>query len=1548
MIDLEHEGQTENKSEDEILTADEQMRRAVKALAQSRIETEGGTSLLIEVLGLTEEKSVEEWTVEDYGKVLEALPSSESAESAADAQSIRELVVDHAIEHGQVKDESGKEILDKAERVRRIGEDLAQENPHFINQKAEEAARQAPFAHLQYHIERNLVKLAGGGDEGREAFAAKAVEWREQYKKLLAKGDLTSEELHAVSYFLSLIEKAAHEKAQSVEEPKKVLLTEALKKEFDVAEPPATAKEETPASTTPLMEVKSYVSSLAERLGEEPDAETLKREFTNLRAYSDTFEGDDAVTPEQRDELSAHIEKASAYLTDALSAAVPQYELMEFISSAGMGATPEGAPLPEGILAMTSPDPDGDTATLEGLDPDDFGAEGTYLRRFAENFNAVKEHPELLAALREQLSEALRDAFDAGTIGIADRDSFEKLFERMDAELARHRREEVQTPPLGEARLRSIDEDFLGDKPEKIPMEELGILFRQVNEDAIAHGRTSEHDAILNKIGPILKKEQDRIMKLQERGRERDVVSDLDEKLYGGAIDASIQTRFEEIETTTGRGRTVEKEDEARLRLYYADILRWVGTVASNARQEGGQFDMNPERYRQYKRIMAEGEDLLLRGGAGMPNILANIEYLKTDGPDGGRLTKYFSRKVKVGGEETPIPVQRTGILQQRTETIGEHGENTIEFTMPDTLVETMQLIEAMNPNWQGKFIDAKGEFHVDNFTQYVREQLKTQEGEHPRDRISMDTINIKTMYSDIPLSQILNLQKFLKERKLEIHGSDDDIDNIRAGWGQLKDHPTFKVGRARMLYYEAEFFCMFHTFMNKAKDLPASKKDWLEYQMELHGGNPLVPNMFGVLLGLPGTENGKEEFTEFWNGNADGVVGRMFRETFRAYSRYGEFCARWKHTDDRPKTFLENDFYKYMEPDGASTYLLSLAEGSLNNNQEANAVYNEFVSNLVNETLDEYESAAGTDEAKKKQITRLRDKYTAKLGEEKISFSNSILLTELEGEIAVDVDGARTFTREEKKAVATGAKKRAQDRVRANLKTGFIDEVKKVQVWKGAKVDNGRINLEDMEASLPQLDSGTGKFKRLPPKKGQKEGDLDLEKVKIGKLLDMFDPEKHIDFFDKDMPDVASLESFAGQPKFAKNFEEIEQIGIGISMAMHGMKSRDEMNYFRGKRFNMNFADVIDVSIKKGLQKAFELNDTDSDYAFRMGYNYAWMTETMAELDSVRNGGMATGFYYATRGMDMKEYRIRQWEARKSGGNFLDIGVINHLLLPFDQMVMIRREGEAKAKLTLADIVDGGQGDQYTTRAQRKVGSSKDYVLSNREESQVVENTYRKGADLMDVLIEGQFDFDKIVSIHPYYGTLQIDHAAAVQFVDKFWGATRYGIGKHSDKDYSQLIWDGEKNITLLEYMVGKKAIKLGIAYHMEQGKTAAEALEKLYEDPSHGVFCAVVGAGLAARIKMDGGNHPLTSNQIEELQMLLAEFFSKMSRDDESENFHKKHESFLTARLFSIMMKEYGDKKDINAMRRKELGISAGVGLLAGIIAALGLFVKDSMKIS
>lgn len=999
---------------------------------------------------------------------------------------------------------------------------------------------------------------------------------------------------------------------------------------------------------------------------------------------------------------------------------------------------------------------------------------------------------------------------------------------------------------------------------------------------------------------------------------------DEDWEFYNGYIDESIKKRLDRIVNDP------QHEDEDKKRKYFADLQKWVSIVLQNDERSGGggKLVLKNERYAEFQKIVSKSFNDFT-----MDEIKNFAQYLSGE----GQLDRYF--------------IQKDGTKNERVnDAIGYKTEADLP-SIPN-FEETMDLIQRQYGSkfaTGGEFelIDIRGEFHFENFAYWMRERTNWLREQNPAGGINpLSDVTVRTLYSAIPLAEILQSPQFRKKRQFDIRGNEykeatDEREKIGGHWGREMDHPQLTEDMALDQLYELAFYSQDHSNAAKYQEKRGDRNGFLEVQ-QTHLNAWISRGNWTTIFKRPSRRDGTGiEFDEYHNGGKDGTMGRAMREMVVAYANMVEFTEfftyqegdrRFKLQDGvtreegKRKHFEDNLFYKYLEADGANAFLLALSSESLKENDQAVGKYQEFICERLGAAKDKYLTRSGLTDDQKLLLDQLFESSQARVrrnGKIDTALDSSKDLEFFHSQVEKLVFGKKAATID-KDAIAQDVQK---DIVK-NLKSGLFSKLIEIRVPKiNSKTgrQEGMMYLGELAFDVHDDDAKDKK-----------------KKMTVAEAFDQFDDD--YDKFEK-FVDYRRQKNAIGGPigkpdtkseEFEKYVERNERLACVLSEALANF-SRKELNYFRKSDYFFSKTLLFDKALMKGIAgKAFGLDDVESTFLGGWAKNMLFTFGIAGQNDTT-----ATGFDYWTRILNTADYLAAQ-ETKAYPVVETFIKEVKFLGTNMFDMLMVRHPGETEPKETLLDVFSGGVGDDIRSRDDRILGPDKHYIIGSNAQQNVFLNNFRNASELLDHLRSGEFHWEGITKTD-IYGNVIIDKDKVLKEFTKLWTNIRYSTDQHG-MDYSRLMSRYGKIDDVMHQQFGKHTRSL-LDYMQETMYTQHDPSKKkeeqsgvmdMWKKPGIGVFSALVGSILEEH-RGTTFEKRWTIQQINEMEYLLGAIVHK-------DHKVKKFNTRLPRHIWDAILVTHGI--GFKKMMAQEGGYAVGEALWFALVGLFNDFTNEIGK--
>lgn len=998
-----------------------------------------------------------------------------------------------------------------------------------------------------------------------------------------------------------------------------------------------------------------------------------------------------------------------------------------------------------------------------------------------------------------------------------------------------------------------------------------------------------------------------------------------DKPLYEGEIDDVITERFKRIlfgrpgvasptdPNEVQRLTDLQITDEKR-RDYYEDIQEWVRVVLRNdANENPGQakkLHLVDSRRQRFKSILTRDARTV-----DPADLQRDIEYLQD--MNGGRLTRYFlhheNAHARVGNLEGIKFISKN----LRREKLSRGG-------LPESLEETMILIEdqygaeypEIRTGGEYELLDKYGNFHYENFIYWTRQRVNWMKDENPTSEINpLGQINLRTGITQLNLMEILYTPQYLQYSPIEIIGDETrDPDSIQAGWSSKKqDHPDM-LGRSvsSRLLYELAWLGREHNQSAAYYQIRGDKKSWQEQLRKVNIDNYLTrgDHFLDFQCKLASHKEGRKEYDAYYREGAEGSVGKAIRGTIGANFLLTEFTTYFKNNETgEVKPFNDNAFYKYLAPNGASSFLLGIAEKSLGMHGGVSGKYKEFVSKRIEAAAQDFRRnnpTLSTDQLT--ELDRLRESYRRLLADSQTSinvgFENAVgtILTEngRQQNVSFLVDFR---TQVEQRILGKRLSKVDRETIKEtvknhdllpHLKSGFFDNIKSL-------FNNNELNA----------------------------------------AIDAFTPEQ-IRFFDydpKNPPAGFDPKNPEQNADFKRYFGNTEKMALTIANVLHKIGRREyvhgklgerpgaELNYFASTRYNQKSEAIIDHAFQKSLIKIFDLSSVDANYAYLWGKTFLWTTGVAALNDTE-----AIGFDFWCKLLRFKEWNLRQKEERSLGTNNMVADEIRALSMTWWEMMRLSKGGESKVTVPMIDIILGGDGDHIKPMAECTMDGG--FSFPANAQSDFVNNHVGASVPTFENLTTKHFMLAEALYTD-INGNLVFDHGKAHEAINGWWRNYKYTTAQN-DQNMNDRTRRNGRTIRQWDNWLGPRATgEINNAIIKEYGKA----------DHAKAGFLSILGAEIRERHHSKGEYPQITINKLKEIEAFLAHKFGKGELEESwwsgSGTHYHVHKGFVTSAVFNAMLRSYGTS--YRWMYWNEFIFGQGVGALtAGFSEAFKEFVK------
>ena len=1052
-----------------------------------------------------------------------------------------------------------------------------------------------------------------------------------------------------------------------------------------------------------------------------------------------------------------------------------------------------------------------------------------------------------------------------------------------------------------------------------------------------------------------------------------------DEALYEGYIHTALGERIKRIQIeleiksglrsrtyvdSSGNTHTHKVRTDEELIAYYTELRKWAkillkNDVRNNAGKAGqeGALNLSNERFKRYSDIVKALPDSFdLANAADTAAMLSNVNYMFDITTSGGDFLRYFMRNTK--NPKGIDPEKHDSIDFNPHELLGvdyRHAEGTSSFGLPKSLEDTMAIMarqystEKINYRTGGdhELFDGEGNFKFNNFYYLIREQILNNDILYNKDgQINpMQKITVKGDASSVSLAELLVLMpEYLSQRTFDIVVDNDG--DVTSGWGRPTEHPEFTWAQAQQLGAEVEFRIMTHEarIQYVQASLAGDKGKYLQLMEYLHKSNHWVrANNIMWLLGLPSAvTNGSQEIIDVVGPKeTQGTLGKAVSDMLVGYNYINEVSKYYKHANGEEKTFNENMFYRFWEPNGANKFLVTMTEETLNNYSDAKREYGRFIQERIQAAAVRARSLAGGDAVKLEKIDRQLQDQTQAIQAEMdkqnvgldIRFTKDSHLMKFLQYTEKEVLGRKFRNKKEEEEYF---KFTVRDDLLDNLKGGLFTKLADMQVHElDTLVDKNNKTKDRPDTYL---------FLRAKQNK-MRFGDIRFDGQTIEELLNDFNPEqiKRFDYTNKADDPRNHFSAFANDPdrlrreldtymdakinpenyKFFKHNEKMM-----LAFLKHVTRiDRAWLNHFRDIPENEVVKDMEKRAMEECVQLVHGVDDIEATYAWWQARDYIYIWGIGDWLDD-------SGIGFRTGG---KLFHTGKWRAHRGGkdgaGNKDTFDEFGAVALPFLNTIQIHDiEGHQElGHQSIFSLLQGGHGYNITPRAAREFKPRSRYSIAHDSEELYVANMLSNAAELADLLSTTEVDFTNIVATDPL-GNIVFDYGKARELFKKWRKAIRYSYQKNGI-DYREKIWVDGQEKTLYEFCFGKKTRAINELIRQETGRS----IDDMFRDTADAVMASIIAAEVYEHRKMHLSGHHWTIENVIELEKVIREFMdeSDLEEDEHGDVELVRKGNAFTKKVFSGALKAYHTSYE--KMYMAELNSSFWGGLFAGLWAGL-----------
>ncbi len=864
-----------------------------------------------------------------------------------------------------------------------------------------------------------------------------------------------------------------------------------------------------------------------------------------------------------------------------------------------------------------------------------------------------------------------------------------------------------------------------------------------------------------------------------------------------------------------------EQENE-----YFRDIKRWAGVIVKNS-ESGSLRNLSQEALTAFRN--ARDMDL---------NIATEQEL-----NDAVNALKANNFSAYLAGVSYHAP-------QEQQQGVGY---------IPESLEETMNAIarnwsdEGWRTGEEYELIDAEGNFHVKNFHRWMR--VHFMEWIHADPLSEIDTfgkIQFRIGWSNLSLIQILTTPRLLQHREVEIQGDAGRIGEagaIHADWGNAKNHPDLTPEKKIEFITEAWMVTFKHNDMVAQNGLPVknSREEYLKARYNSVNNNNYTRGpgggfTLGYTLKLASHQG--TELKDYLETGKQGSVGKAIRDGyafFRYFTELTEHYAEKEHGKITGiKNFDENNAYMSLGEDGASAFLLGVAEGALEQNPltASGMVRNEYkryLGNLITKIEAYYTGRDGIDSQKLDELIadsrkRIEDTEAKNVT---IRLDTSAILEELATKIETQIL-RRRLIKDEDEDRWTGAREQiiTKKEIREMIRNGRPGEERGDWGMRG--------NIGEFLNSV--MDLPTGRTIRIRRPDGTVDDNatetIGMTRVQLinGRIVSDEEakqaaPEATISSMSLREIATQFAGSYASDSEFEENFRgkiarseaitdadighyhEIlnrrELFGFGLMTKLTNL-SRLQFNRFRWEVPRKEAEVILKQALMRSFSQTYGFDDLESEYAF----TEVWDTLSQFGISALLNTSGKPKIEQGSAFSRFKLVKETDMGLPTMGGSHLLKEEINALTTPtlFD-MLNVRRagEGENVAHQSMLEIMQGARGGKVAKRWLRSLPNDNNALLVDTESlrSSFLNNSIMAHQAVELLLTEQSMHLDSVVYQHPVTGEMIVDPAKLRQVFDKWWNTFRL-VYNENNIDYKREVSVDGQVMDMRQFMFGPKTIQM------------------------------------------------------------------------------------------------------------------------------------------